>query len=68
MIFRVKAIKLEKDGTRSSVEITGHSVPDDLIMVSDLRRVTEVEQFLEKLTGIRWHFEQVDDPADRRQG
>lgn len=50
-----------KRGTKTIAEVTGlDEVPVDRLTVGDMvERVTDTEQFLDKLTGLRCHIEQV---------
>jgi hypothetical protein len=48
-----------KNGLDTIVEVAGRvDVPKDAISVSELEEVVEVEQFLEKLTGYRFHIKE----------
>lgn len=55
--FKVTA----KRGTKTVSETTGHDdVAVDKFTVGDMvNRVTETEQFLNKLTGLEWSIEQI---------
>jgi hypothetical protein len=56
--FKVTA----KSGTKTVAEVTGREggVEAATLTVDDMvRGVHEAEAFLEKLTGLRWHIEQV---------
>lgn len=49
-----------KQGTKTVAEVTGREGLGETLTVGDVvERVTETEQFLEKLTGLRVHIEQV---------
>jgi hypothetical protein len=56
--FKVTA----KSGTKTVSEVTGREAGIDaanLTVEEVVQRVHETEAFLEKLTGLRWHIEQV---------
>ena len=44
-----------KRGNETLVDIRGETI-DRLIQVADMHMVYEVERFMEKLTGYRWHI------------
>lgn len=48
-----------KRGQETVAEVQGHEIDSDNVTVADMQRVIETEQFLEKLTGLRVHIEQV---------
>jgi hypothetical protein len=53
-----------KSGTETLTTIEGRPVPMELLTVADLKKVIEVEQWLEKLTGYRYHIN-MEEPEVR---
>jgi hypothetical protein len=51
-----------KQGTKTVAEITGredHDIAARLTLAEVVEKVQETEQFIEKLTGLRCHIEQI---------
>lgn len=63
MKFNVKAIVHFGDPPcKKSIVVYGiKDVPHKSLSVQEIFNITDVEAFLEKLTGLRWHIEEVDD-------
>lgn len=49
-------VKKTDDPHRTEISIKGREVPEDQITVADMERVIEVEQWLEKIIGVRVHI------------
>lgn len=45
-----------KKGIKTVAHIVGVEISKDLLSMSDLEKVIEVEQYLERLTGLRVHI------------
>lgn len=66
--MRYKFTVVALDGPMKQVAcVTGRFFPEDnTLTLGDMRRVIEVEQLLERLTGYRWHIqsEPIPDVVD----
>lgn len=57
--IRFQIVVKEGVDTRATVEGREHVLTTDSLTVGDVERIPEVEAFLERLTGLRFHIEQM---------
>lgn len=46
-----------KLGVETKAVVLGRVLPDEEVSLADVNKVIEVEQWLERITGLRWHIE-----------